>query len=229
MDRAQLLNDAEEAMRLVLDGRQSNIWTSMPGIIQAVDLTAMTCAVQPAIQAKVENETGAITLQNLPLLLDVPIVYPSAGGFTLTFPIKAGDEVLVVFACRCIDAWWQLSEVQRPLEARMHDLSDGFAVPGPRSSGNVLGSISSSKVQLRNDAGDTYLGMGTKFAMKNATTDLKTLLSNFESAMSSFLSALAALGVVGSATNASLSIPAAAAVAALGTVVTEINALLETA
>src|SRR5665213_1651430 len=157
MDRNQLLNDTETSIRYALDGRQSNLWTAMPAIVQSVNLTAMTLECQPAIQGVVSNPDGSTTLVNLPLLVDVPICFPSAGGFSLTFPIAQGDEVLVIIASRCIDAWWQQGGVQPPIENRMHDLSDGFALPGPRSQPRVISTISSSNVQLRNDAGTVYV------------------------------------------------------------------------
>jgi hypothetical protein len=166
MDRSQLLNDAEQAMRLVLDGRQSTLWTAMPGIVQSVDFGKMTCSVQPAIQGTVELENGTYQSVNLPLLVDVPICFPSAGGFIITMPLAANDEVLVVFASRCIDAWWQSGSVSRPMEARMHDLSDGFAIPGPRSQPNVVGDISSSALQIRNDAGTAYVEISASGAIK---------------------------------------------------------------
>ncbi|MGI8770932.1 MAG: Gp138 family membrane-puncturing spike protein [Acidobacteriaceae bacterium] len=34
----------------------------------------------------------------MPILADVPIFLPSAGGFTLTMPIMPGDECEVVFS-----------------------------------------------------------------------------------------------------------------------------------
>lgn len=157
MDRSQLYNDAEEAQRLLLDGRQSTIWTAIPCLVTKVDLTAMTIEAQPTIQGAVEDENGKIQYVNLPLLVDVPIVFPSAGGFTITLPIKANDEVLVIFASRCIDAWWQSGGIQKPMEARMHDLSDGFAIPGPKSQPNKISGISSTGAQIRNDAGTTYV------------------------------------------------------------------------
>ncbi len=156
MDRSQLLNDAEEAMRVVLDGRQSGIWTATPGIIQSVDTTKWTCSVQPAIKGSVEDENGAVQSVNLPLLINVPIVFPGGGGYVMTFPLAAGDEVLVIFASRCIDAWWQSGgSDNEPMEARMHDLSDGFAIPGPRSQPKVSGPGSiSTAFQIRNENGD---------------------------------------------------------------------------
>lgn len=169
MDRAQLLNDNEEAQRLILDGRQGTIWTALPCIVQSVDLSAMTCEVQPAIQGVTTDENNNQTFVNLPLLVDVPIVFPSAGGFTITLPIASGDEVLVIVASRCIDAWWQQGGIQKPMEARMHDLSDGFAIPGPRSQPRVISGISATGCQIRNDAGTTYIEIAADGKIKLVT------------------------------------------------------------
>jgi hypothetical protein len=157
-DRRELLNDNEEAMRLVLDGRQVGIWTAIPGIIEAINFTAMTCTIQPAIQASTVDQNGVSTLVNLPQLVDCPIIFPSGGGYLMTFPLAVGDEVLVVFSCRCIDAWWQSGGIQKPAEVRMHDLSDGFAIPGPFSQPKLpAGAVSSNTAQLRNAAGTAYV------------------------------------------------------------------------
>lgn len=149
-DRRELLNDEQEALRLAMDGRLSSLWTSIPGIISKVDYEKRTCEVQPAIQARISKPNGTTEFVNLPLLVDVPIVLPSVTGFTLSLPIKAGDEVLVVFASRCIDSWWQSGGVGKPMEMRMHDLSDGFAIPGPRSLSKVT-PIHEENFQITND------------------------------------------------------------------------------
>lgn len=157
MDRNQILNDPETAMRYSLQGLQSQMWTAMPAIVQSVNLEEMTIACTPAIKGVATDENGIQSYPVMPILEDVPICFPSAGGFSLTFPIIVGDEVLVVIACRCIDSWWQNGGFQKPMELRMHDLSDGFAIPGPKSIPNVLGNISSDNVQLRSDDGSVYL------------------------------------------------------------------------
>lgn len=156
-DRSQLLNDPEQALRLAFDGRLSMLWTALPGIVTAVDLDKMTVSVQPSIQGTIEDDNGSIQSVNLPLLVDVPIAFPSVAGFALTLPVAINSEVLVVFSSRCIDAWWQSGGVQRAMEARMHDLSDGFAIPGIRSIPNVIPNISSTGAQLRNNAGTTFV------------------------------------------------------------------------
>lgn len=159
MDRRGLLNEPEETNLLMLDGRQATMWTALPCIVQSVNLAKMTIVAQPTIQGVTYDENNNATYVNLPVLADVPICFPSAGGFMITFPIVQGDEVLVIFASRCIDAWWQLSGIQVPLEMRMHDLSDGFAIPGPKSVPNVFPSISATDLQLRNKAGTTFISV----------------------------------------------------------------------
>lgn len=231
MDRGQVLNDSEASTRVVLDSLQASLWTAMPCIVQSVDLGAMTCVAQPAIMGTLTDENGIETSVNLPQLLDVPVVFPSAGGFLITFPMVKGDEVLVVFASRCIDAWWQSGGYGNiAMEARMHDLSDGFAIPGPRSQPNTVSSISATDFQIRNDAGTTFLSITAagKIGITNPTTSLKTVLTNLETALSTFMTVLAGYAGGGApATQAMLAVPAAAAAASLATVLTEIGALLQ--
>lgn len=161
MNRDQLLNDPLVSHLYGLDARQAMMWTAMPAIVQSVNLTAMTLVAQISIMGEIDlpdqDPEDPPNYVKLPLLLDVPICFPSAGGFSLTLPIVAGDEVLVIIASRCIDSWWQNGGIGVPVEARMHDLSDGFAIPGPRSQPRVLPAISSVNAQLRNDLGTVYI------------------------------------------------------------------------
>lgn len=172
MRRAERLNDPEESLRIALESAQANIWTAIPGVVTAVDLTAQTVSVQPSVQGTISAPDGSSRSVNLPLLVDVPIVWPRAGGFALTFPIAANDEVLVVFASRCIDSWWQSGGVGTQAEVRMHDLSDGFAVLAPTSQPRKLSNVSSANVQLRDDAGTTYVEIapGGKIKLLGATS-----------------------------------------------------------
>lgn len=231
MDRNELLNDQEAGLRLMLDGRQSRIWTAMPGIITKVDLTKMVCNVQLSLQGRIEKEDGSLEYVNLPELGEVPIVFQSGGGFAFTFPVAAGDEALVVFSSRCIDSWWQSGGyANKPMEARMHDLSDGFAVVGPKSLPNVLASISASEAQFRNEAGTTYLSITNtgKIGFANATTDLKTVLTDLQSTLNAFMTTLSGFGGGGApVTQTMLQTPAATAVTQLTAILVKIGALLK--
>ena len=139
-----------------------------------------------------------------------------------------------MFASRCIDAWWQSGGYNnKPLEFRMHDLSDGFAIPGPRSlpkAALVTGGASATDLVIRTNEGTTYLSLTSagKIGFANATTDLKTILTNLESTLNTFMAALAALSGGSAPTpQSALQAPATAAVTSLGTILTEIGALLK--
>src|SRR5690606_4330979 len=106
----------------------------------------------------------------IPLLLDCPVVFPGGGGVTLTFPIKPGDEALVVLASRCIDSWWQLGGVQGQAEQRMHDLSDGFVLAGVRSQPRRF-TVDTEAAQLRTDDGTALIELNpTSKAVRVQTT-----------------------------------------------------------
>lgn len=140
------------------------MWTAVPAIINSFDPATLTCTAQPAIQAQVSAQDGSTSWVTLPLLVDVPVCFPRGGGCTLTFPLAAGDEALIVFASRCIDSWWASGGIQVQAELRMHDLSDGFAIPGPFSQATKISGWSGNSVQLRSNDGSTYVDLspGTK-------------------------------------------------------------------
>lgn len=157
MKRTERINQLQQAIQAALTGRQVGIWTALPGTVVSYDSARMTLVVQPTIQAQVMAQDGTLSWVTLPQLLDVPICFPNGGGFMMTFPIEVDDEVLVVFSSRCIDNWWYQGGVQTQAELRLHDLSDGFAIIGPRSLPRVLTGISTDSVQLRTDAGTTFI------------------------------------------------------------------------
>lgn len=152
-----LAGGEQQAMKTLSDSIFSMLRVSLPGIIESYDPIANTCTVQPAITGQVADAAGNFKSAPLPLLVDVPVVFPRGGGCTITFPVKAGDECLVVFSDRCIDFWWQNGGVQEPVDPRQHDLSDAFAFIGPQSQAEVIGNISTSTLQMRTDDGAAYI------------------------------------------------------------------------
>jgi hypothetical protein len=128
----------------------------MPGIIQSFDATEQTVTVQCAIREKINMDCN-LSWQDIPLLLDVPIIFPRAGNYILTMPIQAGDECLVVFGDSCMDAWWQSGGVQNQIDCRRHDLSDGYAIVGLYSQPRRIANYSTNTAQLRNLSGSAYV------------------------------------------------------------------------
>lgn len=160
MDRRQRYADPEEQLRTAFDGLMSGLWTALPGIIQSVTMSGgnLYAAVQPAHKPQMVTDDG-LSPVNLPILPQCPVWYPRGGGCSLTFPVKAGDECLLVFSSRSLDGWYQSGKAQPATDLRTHDLSDGVAFVGLTSQARPLSNISPTSTQLRSDDGATVIDL----------------------------------------------------------------------
>lgn len=143
--------DMLQIIKDTIRGELADVWTSLPCEVESYDPDAVTITAQPTIRIPIRNQEGVVELVQLPLLEDVPVMFPCAGGFTITHPIRVGDECFVSFASRNIDIWWQSGGVQNPFDTRKHDLSDGFAFFRPQSQAKKIGNISTTDLEIRND------------------------------------------------------------------------------
>ena len=156
---AERTGGTDELLRRVADKTKNDIRVAIPGIVQSFNATEQTVTVQPAIRERVVDPSGNMQHAKLPLLLDVPVIFPRAGGFVLTMPVNPGDECLVIFGDMCIDAWWSNGGIQNPIEKRRHDLSDGFAILGPWSQQRTVSNYSTTAAQLRTEDGGTCISI----------------------------------------------------------------------
>lgn len=150
-------NDEYESQRNAIESQTKGLRCACPGIIQSFDKETQTVTVQLSIREEITRYNSSKEWINIPLLLDVPIVIPTAGGYSITFPINKGDECLVVFSDMCINSWWALGGIQNQEEKRRHDLSDGFAILGVYSQPNKIENYSLDSMQIRNKTGSSYI------------------------------------------------------------------------
>ena len=144
---------AIHAQDLMFDKLKQQIRCAVPGVIQSFDNVKCTAEVQPAITEIFYNYNGEKKNIKLPLLQDVPVIFPASGSAMLSFPVNKGDECLLIFADMCIDGWWQNGDIQNQAEQRRHDLSDAFAILSPFSqpkAGKITNGINKTQTELRN-------------------------------------------------------------------------------
>jgi hypothetical protein len=110
------------AVRFLLN----EVHTAMPGTIEQYDYTKCKANIQPSLQIKYNDGT----IQTLPILVNVPIVWPRTSEGSISFPLKRGDGCLVLFSERSLDEWLSLGKLCTPNDPRRFDLSDGMAIPG---------------------------------------------------------------------------------------------------
>jgi len=152
MSIGERLHDSEESLRRLVESKTDNLRVAMPGKIISFDAEKQTATVQPLIKEYVRDKW-----ESLPRLLDVPCFFPRAGGYCLTFPVKPGDEVIIMFNDMCLDSWWQSGGEQTQLEIRRHDLSDAMCLLGITSVPKAVEDYSTNSVMLRNEDKDSYI------------------------------------------------------------------------
>lgn len=126
-DRLQLL----DTLMAAIDTALANVHTATVAKVTAVNAKTIDC--QPVIQRVVDGK-----FRDLPVFLDVPPIFLSGGSSALRMPIVAGDYCLLIFTERAYDRWWAGQDMRPPVEMRMHDYSDGFAIVGIKPESSAL-------------------------------------------------------------------------------------------
>lgn len=150
-----------------LNAFKKEIHTCFPCIVDSFDSDAQTITAKPVIKRIFKDvNTGVKTVMDLPVLINVPIMFPKGGGFSLTFPIAVGDECMVFFCERSIDDWFDSGESKEQNQKRFHDLSDGVAFVGLCSKPKTLSNYNSDEVQLRSNDESTSISIDNSGKIK---------------------------------------------------------------
>lgn len=146
-----------EVIRAAMDHRLRQVHVALPGRVESYNAEEQRADVQPMIQELTPTRAGGELLESLPVIPSVPVAFPRGGGYFLTFPIKAGDFVTLVFAERSIDTWVAGDGAEKnPDDFRTHDLSDAIAIPGFYPFGQSVGeSAIDADLVMGKDGGST--------------------------------------------------------------------------
>lgn len=145
--------DLAELLDLAVERGLLRVNTWMPGRIDSYDATKQTATVVPELTLRAAAQDGSEAALVPPKLVDVPVVFPGAGGFRLTFPLAQGDRVMLVFAQRSLDEWKTAAGAVDPADERHHDITDAVALVGLHDFLSVWTSVPTDRMTLGKDAG----------------------------------------------------------------------------
>jgi hypothetical protein len=179
-----------EALRRVLDARLTDLHTALPGRVRAYDVTTQTADVEPMIKRGVPTggEEDEVTLETLPVLPSVPVLFPSGGQCFVTFPLAVGDPVLLVFCERDTAHYRGTGAVADPGVPTMHGLSGAVAIPcafGPRSA--ALSGVSSTDLVLGRVNGLANIAIKSATVEVGGATDSAALASRVKALETHYL------------------------------------------
>lgn len=122
--------ELSDLLEHAISSRIDGIWKSAVGKVVAFDPVRQVCSVQLLVKVVPK---GSLVPVAVPVLSDLPILYPGGGGFSVVFPLYPGDEVLVVFGAP-VTAWAMTGSADTlPASPARNSLTDAVVIPGPRS------------------------------------------------------------------------------------------------
>lgn len=141
-----------------------------PARVESYQDGARTVRVKPLIRPP--GAVGGTVEQ--PALLDVPVLWPGSGRVRLRFPLRRGDQVMLLHLDHASDAWalglQQPTALDPPLvdpaEVRSHDYTDCVAFP--IATLDPTSSLSPDRVVLENGSAQLALIDGGKLALGTA-------------------------------------------------------------
>ena len=119
-----------EVFRSALDARLGDVHVAIPARVESYDSGSNRISAQPLIRRGVINEDGERVAERLPIITEVPVIFPGSGGIRIKFPISTGDNVLLIFSESSLDKWLSRGGDVDPLDDRRNSLSDAIAIPG---------------------------------------------------------------------------------------------------
>jgi len=171
-----------DAIRLAILYQLNNIHTALPGAIISYDYTTQKASIQPLL-----NKVWADgTTTPMPVLDNVPVIFPRAGGASLTFPGAEGDTCLLLFIERSIDQWLEVGGQVSPQDPRKMSLSDAVAIMGlypfseaspATNNDDLLLTYNGSSFRIKK-SGDIVIETSSKVAIGTSVVELLQQISD---------------------------------------------------
>ena len=166
--RLQTSNEAKDVIKKWIHDSADNIRVSMPAKVVSYDAATNRASVKPV---------GTYTTKDFqeieyPTIHSVPMQFPCGVGGTagVTFPIKAGDGCIVIFADREIEQFLSGSFCD---DMRSHSMNDAYAIPGLYSQAAPTVKNNSNDVCLFNAGSLVVLNGGAlRITLADGTTAL---------------------------------------------------------
>lgn len=184
-----------EVVRVAIRASLADVHTAIPARVVKYDVTRQMVSVQPVIKVAHITEDDKRAVESLPQIVNVPVQFPSGGGYRITFPMKEGDTGLVLFSEASLDIWLSKGGDVDPADDRRFSLADAVFVPGVRDFAHALKSAADDRMTMGKDDGlqihidGSKIKIGSNVDLELDKPVLDEALNNYISALRTWLSA----------------------------------------
>lgn len=158
------------------EGRIKNLNFAVPAIIVSYNASSKRATVQPALDTLFADGKS----RPKPPLANVPILQPSGGGYTVNFPHRKGDAVMLLVSQRGIGEFKKAYKQALPTRTSFFSMIDAVAIPG--FGGRTITPAVSGGVSLQSEDGTNHISISggnlTINVTGNITIDAEALTIN---------------------------------------------------
>ena len=162
----------EQTLTAAFNNKLSELNTCLPGRIEKYDYKTQKADIKPLIKKKYKSGT----VEPLPVIVNVPVIFPRTADTMIHFPLNRGDGVIIMFAQRSIDTWLSKGGDSEPGDPRKMDLSDAIAIPGLYDFKAPTLALDNTNFRIRFKTGKITINPNGKVAFGNSNGELVDLL-----------------------------------------------------
>ncbi len=133
----------------VQDDLSKRIRSVVTGNVVSYDPAAQTATVQPA--PKERDESGEYEVEAP--VQNAPVVFPSGGGWSVSWALLPGDPVLLLVPDRPTEGFRMTGTTYEPTVALRHSLSYSFVWPGAGPCPDPITGLSATDFHIRGPGG----------------------------------------------------------------------------
>ena len=147
----------EKSLEIIIKSFTNQINTCLPAKIVKIR-DKQTIDVQPTIKKTLKRDDDIESVEYA-VIPNVPVFIMCSQDYFLSFPMKVGDPVLLIFSQHCIDDYMltdgkEIIDTKQPLN---HDLNNAIAILGIMSPKNKIDEISPDDLILGKKDGSSKI------------------------------------------------------------------------
>jgi len=126
-----------ELLRRAIESRIADVNVSMPGTIVSYDAARRRASVKPGASRVLFDEDQERVIEELPILVNVPVCWPGGAALDIHGVLAAGDTGDLIFSSVSQGEWLSTGEQSAPGNLRLHSLGAAKFYPGLSSDKNL--------------------------------------------------------------------------------------------
>jgi hypothetical protein len=180
------IDDGEAALNEVLDLLRKRVMmelrVALPARINRVK--ANTGRVDLEVQLLLPRVNPELAPDRVPILMDVPVLYPSSTACAIRFALAVGDPGLIVFTDHALGSWLLAGDVVAPAVVAPHGFSGAVFLPGLWPGGPAGVTIPSEGVVVEVREGEALEVVGNEVRAGRGASDALATQDNLDAVAS---------------------------------------------